>query len=98
MPKFGYSIFSGDGRKRSGTIEATDIVDARRKLRSPGVTISDVQPYGDRRLQSYLRLPKLEPSFDQARFFGNLAVLVAAGLTLDQSLLRLMICRVTFCR
>ncbi|MGG7536641.1 type II secretion system F family protein [Rhizobium sp. 12,4] len=86
MPKFGYSIFSGDGRKRSGTVEATDIADARRKLRSPGVTISDVRPYGDRGLQSYLRLPKFEPSFDQARFFGNLAVLVAAGLTLDQSL------------
>ncbi|PDT00064.1 cytochrome C biogenesis protein [Rhizobium chutanense] len=85
MAKFEYSLFAADGRKRTGTVEATDLPDARRKLRSPGITVSDVRPFGTVRSRA-LRMPKIGQRFDHVRFIGNLAVLVTAGLTLDQSL------------
>ncbi|OWV82238.1 hypothetical protein ATY77_03100 [Rhizobium sp. R634] len=85
MAKFEYSLYTADGRKRTGSIEASDLTDARRKLRSPGVTVSDLRPLADARSRSRWTL-KTEQRFDHVRFIGNLAVLVAAGLTLDQSL------------
>ena len=86
MAEFEYSLYKADGRKRTGIVEASDLDDARRKLRGPGVTVSDVRSFTDAgRLRSRWTL-KIETRFDHVRFIGSLAVLVAAGLTLDQSL------------
>lgn len=86
MARFEYSAFAANGRKISGTVEAADIADARRKLQAPGVMIGDIRPLGVNGRSISSRLPKLGERFDQVGFFSNLAVLSTAGLTLDQSL------------
>ncbi len=86
MARFQYSAFAANGRKISGTVEAADIVDARRRAQAPGVMITDVRPLVGIRRSSFFRFPKFADRFDQVGFFSNLAVLSTAGLTLDQSL------------
>ncbi|NKJ09003.1 type II secretion system F family protein [Rhizobium sp. SG741] len=87
MPKFSYRAFLTSGRQESGTIEASDLSDARSKLRLMGLKVSSILPAraADHWKTKFLTL-ELHAKPDYARFFSDLAILMNAGLSFDQSL------------
>jgi len=87
MKHFSYRAFNSEGRLQKGQIDALDLLDARRKLKARGLSVADLDileaspPRSGARLRALLRA-----KFDQTRFFGDLSVLMNAGLGIDQAL------------
>ena len=87
MPKFTYKAFLASGRQDNGTIEASDLSDARSKLRLKGLKVSSILPTRatDHWKTKFLTL-ELSARPDYARFFSDLSILMNAGLSFDQAL------------
>ncbi|KQW43185.1 MULTISPECIES: type II secretion system F family protein [unclassified Ensifer] len=84
MRRFSYDAFKRDGAKVTGTIDASDEVEARRTLKGNGLTVQKLalEDAGrPRRFSLNLKRP-----FDTTAFFRELAVLTGSSLTLDQAL------------
>ncbi|MES4993811.1 type II secretion system F family protein [Agrobacterium radiobacter] len=87
MPSFAYTAFNNDGRQIKGAVDALDLADARRKLKSGGLFIANLGPV---EATSHSKWSKLSRGFHArlsiTRFFTDLSVLMNAGLGIDQGL------------
>ncbi len=87
MLRFSYTAFNPQGRQQKGQIDALDIVDARRRLRAEGLSVSTLTAAdsGSEKpgTASSIRFGR---AFNKTRFFADLSVLMNAGLGIDQAL------------
>lgn len=85
MSTFSYAAFSKDGRKTRGTIEASSAADARRLLRDRGLSVASLGDSGraSTRLSMFASFGR---RLDHARLFGDLSVLLNAGLGIEQAI------------
>jgi general secretion pathway protein F len=86
MPNYAYVAFSKDGRKTRGVIDAGTTVDARRQLRSLGLSIIELRAAeSGETLKSAKIFEPRQRRLDYAQLFSDLAVLLNAGLSIDQA-------------
>lgn len=86
MPDFAYVAFSKDGRKTKGKVDAGSLTDARRQLRALGLSVIELEAASERAAVSRSEiLGVFSANLDYARLFSDLAVLLNAGLGIDQA-------------
>ncbi|WP_312408652.1 type II secretion system F family protein [Rhizobium sp.] len=86
MPDFAYVAFSKDGRKTKGKVDAGSLTDARRQLRALGLSVIEIEAASERATVSRGDiLGVFSAKLDYARLFSDLAVLLNAGLGIDQA-------------
>jgi general secretion pathway protein F len=88
MSAFHYEAVALDGRKRRGVLEADSARQARARLREEGLTPVSVEPISERekRKRSSSSLGRGLPTAALALLTRQLATLLGAGLTIEQTL------------
>lgn len=85
--KFQYIAYDGQGRRNSGLIEAETLAEARHKLASQNFYVERLEKETDKTARTRSQgLRRRRGRFNRVRFFAALAVLMEAGLTIDQAL------------
>ncbi|MGN8172512.1 type II secretion system F family protein [Agrobacterium sp. 22117] len=87
MTSFAYTVFDQDGSRIKGSVDAVDLGEATRKLKAKGLLVESVSPISIGATRHRLDLSQaLLSKFNLTRFFADLAILMNAGLGIDQSL------------
>jgi general secretion pathway protein F len=84
MRRFRYQGFSREGVKVGGVLDASDLEEARRILRSNGLTVQQLISDGHENRRRFSL--ELNRPFDTTAFFRELSILTGSSLTLDQAL------------
>ncbi|RYG99780.1 MAG: type II secretion system F family protein [Alphaproteobacteria bacterium] len=84
MPTYRFVAFSSDGRKTRGAVEAGTLLEARRQLRDRQLSIVELLE-GSSSVEKNSFFTSFKRGIDYARLFSDLAVLLNAGLGIDQA-------------
>jgi general secretion pathway protein F len=90
MPRFEYTAISGDGTLASGSIEAPELADVAGRLLASGLTAVDVRRERQGVGKAVLAALTAPDKRMMTRMMGDLALLLKAGLRLDEALLILI--------